>query len=436
MRVCIFGLGRIGLPISLVCADSGFQVIGIDINEELINSIRKGKIAFNEPGLEKLLKKHLNKNFIPKLPDEDISNDIKKAEYIMIAVGTGFARYPDKPNLSKLFSIIEQITNIGIKNKTIILRVTLPIGTSDEIIKTIEKKTSLKAGKDFFFAFVPERIMEGKAVEEEKKLPKIIGAYSSEDFKKVNSFFKKIGGETVKVSNPKTAEFIKLIDNSWRNNRFAFANELSFLADANNIDVIEAINSANKGYKRNQIPIPGPVSGYCLGKDPYLLELAFAEIAKQRGFNSVWYIGRRANDWLYEKIIEEIKGKKILIAGLTFKENIDDFRYSHSIEIIKKLLNKKNYSIYVTDPFLDKNTYTRLPKDLEQKVKKYDSIKKAIKDVDTIILAVRHNEYQNINWDLLLRETKKPIEMIDMWNMYPDLRYNKKVIYKGFGRKK
>jgi len=434
MRVCIFGLGRIGLPISLVCADSGFQVIGIDINKELINSIRKGKIAFNEPGLEKLLKKHLNKNFIPKLPNEGISNDIKKAEYIMIAVGTGFARYPDKPNLSRLFSIVEQITNIGIKNKTIILRVTLPIGTSDEVIKTIEKKTGLKAGKDFFFSFVPERTMEGKAVEEEKKLPKIIGAYTDKDFEKVSSFFKKIGGEIVRVSNPKTAEFIKLIDNSWRNNRFAFANELSFLADENNIDVIEAINSANKGYKRNQIPIPGPVSGYCLGKDPYLLELAFTEIAKQRGFNSVWYIGRQANDWLYEKIIEEIKGKKILIAGLTFKENIDDFRYSHSIEIIKKLLNKKKCSIYVTDPFLDKNTYTRLPKDLEQKVKKYDSIEKAIKDVDTIILAVRHKEFQNINWNKILKNIKKTVKLVDLWNMCPELKNNKKVEYKGFGR--
>lgn len=434
MRVIVFGLGRIGLPISLVCADSGFQVTGIDINKELINSIRKNKIPFNEPGLEKLLKKHLNKNFIPKLPEENIYKDIKKADYIMIAVGTGFARYPEKPNLSRLFSIVDQIINTGIKNKTIILRVTLPIGTSDEIIKTIENKTSLKAGKDFFFAFVPERIMEGKAVEEEKKLPKIIGAYSDKDFEKVSSFFKKIGGEIVRVSNPRTAELIKLIDNSWRNNRFAFANELAFLADANNIDVIEAINSANKGYKRNQIPTPGPVSGYCLGKDPYLLELAFAEIAKQRGFNSVWYIGRQANDWLYEKVIEEIKGKKILIAGLTFKENIDDFRYSHSIEIIKKLLTK-DYSIYVTDPFLDENTYTKLPEEIDSKVKKYDSIEKATKeDVDTIVLTVRHKEFQNINWDKILKNIKKTVKVVDLWNMYPELRNNKKVEYKGFGR--
>ena len=433
MRVCVFGLGRIGLPISLVCADSGFQVIGIDINKELINNIRKARVAFNEPGLEKLLRKHLNKNYIPKLPDEDISNDIKKAEYIMIAVGTGFARFPEKPNLSKLFSIIEQIINVGLKNKTIILRVTLPIGTSDEVIKTIEKKTGLKVGKDFFFSFVPERIMEGKAVEEEKKLPKIIGTYTDKDFEKVSSFFKKIGGEIIRVSNPKTAEFVKLIDNSWRNNRFAFANELSFLADLNNIDVIEAIDSANKGYKRNQIPIPGPVSGYCLGKDPYLLEIAFAEIAKQRGFNSVWYIGRRANDQLYEKITEEIKGKKILVAGLTFKENIDDFRYSHSIEIIKKLLSK-DCSVYVTDPFLDENTYTRLPKDLDSKVKKYDSIERVIKDVDTIILAVRHKEFQSINWNKILKNIKKTVKLVDLWNMYPELRNNKKVEYKGFGR--
>ena len=360
MKVVIFGLGRIGLPISLVCANSGIHVTGIDINETLISKLKNGKTAFNEPGMQKLLDKNLNKNFYPKTQTDDIKKDIQKAEYIMLAVGTGFAKYPEKPKLSVLYSIIGQLINAGIKNKTLILRVTLPVGTSEDIIKLIEKKTNLKEGKDFWFAFVPERIMEGKAIEEESKLPKIIGANSQQAFEKVKNFFKKIGGDIIKVENTRTAEFIKLTDNSWRNTQFAFANELAYLAEDNNINVIEAINCANKGYKRNQIPRPGPVSGYCLGKDPYLLEIAFEKTAKKRGFNSTWYYGRKANDWLVDKTIKEIEGKNILIAGLSFKENIDDYRYSHAIEIVNKLI-QKNYNVIVCDPYPVSYTHLTLP---------------------------------------------------------------------------
>jgi len=436
MNICIFGLGRIGLPIALVCADSGHRVVGIDVNEELISSLKKGEPAFNEPGMKELLTKHLNKNFFPKHQEQDdVVSDLKKTKYIMIAVGTGFAKYPEKPKISTLYSIIGQIIGTGLQGKTIILRVTLPIGTSDEIKNLIEKKTGLKEGEDFWFGFVPERIMEGKAVKEEHKLPKIVGCYNDEGFSKVSGFFKKIGGDIIRVSNPRTAEYIKLIDNSWRNTRFAFANELAFLAESNNVDVMEAIESANAGYKRNEIPLPGPVSGYCLGKDPYLLELAFEEITEKRGFNSMWYYGRLANDWLNEKIIEEIEGKNILIAGLSFKENIDDYRHSHGIDITRKLL-KKGCNVTVCDPRLNLNYYTNLPNDLKDKVKSYTSIEEALtKDIDTIIFAVRHKEYQELNLMKLLKNKKiTDVKIIDLWNIFRDEKINKDTIHiKHFG---
>ncbi|MEF8848303.1 MAG: nucleotide sugar dehydrogenase [Candidatus Thermoplasmatota archaeon] len=412
MKAVVFGLGRIGLPISLVCADSGINVTGIDVNKKLVSELKKGKTAFNEPGMQNLLKKNLGKTFHPKTQDEDVTDDIRQAEYIILAVGTGFAKYPEEPKLTVLYSIIGQLVNAGIKDKTIILRVTLPIGTSEDIVELIENKAGLSEGKDFFFAFVPERIMEGKAIEEERSLPKIVGACSDQGFEKVQSFFDKIGGEIVRVSNPRTAEFIKLTDNSWRNTQFAFANELAFLAEENNIDVAEAIKCANQGYKRNQIPRPGPVSGYCLGKDPYLLENAFENIAEKRGFNSIWYYGRRANDWLNQKVVEEVKGEKILLAGLSFKENIDDFRYSHSIEIIKDLI-KNNYEVYVHDPYLDKNEYTKLPVGIDKKVVKVEDIENSVKKVDTIIIATRHKEYEMLD----SKSWRSDLKIIDLWNI-------------------
>lgn len=418
MNAVVFGLGRIGLPIALVCAHKGYKIIGVDTNKKLVDKLRKNEIPFFEKDLKELLSKNLNNNFIPKHGEDEIIDDVKQAKYIMIAVGTGFAKYPKSPNLFTLHSIIGQLISIGIKGKTLILRVTLPIGTSDEIISVIEKKTGMKEGRDFWFGFVPERIMEGKAIEEEQNLPKIIGCYNDKGYEKVSSFFKKIGGENIRVSNPKTAEFIKLIDNSWRNTRFAFANELAFLGEKHGIDVLKTISSANKGYERNEIPSPGPVSGYCLGKDPYLLELAFDEIAKKRGFNSVWYYGRLANDWFVKKIIEEIEGNKILVAGLSFKENIDDYRYSHSIEIVRRLINK-GLKVTVCDPYLDNNYYTTLPDDIRDKVDSYKSIIDALSGkMDTIIFSTKNSDFSSQRVKKIVNKLSVSVKIIDLWNIF------------------
>jgi len=428
MKISVFALGRTGLPLSLICADCGFDVIGIDINDELVNQLKNGKLPFYEPEMKELLDKYLNKRFIPT---SKVTEDVKKSEYFIIAIGTKFNRYPEKASLTNLYSVIDEIKNSGIKNKTIILRVTLPLGTTDKI-KEILEKDGFKEGKDFYLAFVPERLMEGKAIKEERNLPKIIGCYSDESFEKVKYFFEKIGGEIVRVSNPKTAESIKLIDNSWRNMRFAFANEIALLSEANGINAIEALNAANRGYERNNIPFPGPVSGYCLGKDPYLLETAFDKVIV-RGFNSVWFYARRANDWLSKKIVKEAKGKNVLVAGLSFKKDIDDYRNSHSIDIVDLLL-AEDFTVMVTDPYLDNGPYTRLPLYLDKAVKKV-KLKDGLKKVDTIIFTTAHEEYKNLDIKELLSNVKKGVKIVDLWNIFQGkLEDCKEVIYVGLGR--
>jgi len=428
MKVSVFALGRTGLPLSLVCADSGFEVIGIDINKELVNQIKNGKIPFYEKGMKKLLEKHLNKKF---KPTSEITKDVKNSEYFVIAIGTKFNRYPEKGSLTNLYKVVDSIIKIGVKGKTLIFRVTLPLGTTDKIKDRIEK-TGLKEGKDFFLAFVPERLMEGKAIEEEKHLPKVIGCYNDKSFEKVKKFFNKIGGEIVRVSNPKVAEAVKLVDNSWRSMRFAFANEVAYLSDVNEMNVIEVLSAANEGYKRNQIPLPGPVSGYCLGKDPYLLEMAFDKVIV-RGFNSTWFYGRRANDWLCKKIVQDVKGKTVLVAGLTFKQDIDDFRNSHSIDIIDLLL-AEGYNVIVADSYLDKTTYTRLPTHIDKNVKKAD-FTDAIKNADTIIFSTAHKQYRELKIKDLIKHVKKGVKIIDLWNIYQGkIEKIKGIEYLGLGR--
>ena len=428
MKVSVFALGRTGLPLSLVCADSGLEVIGIDINEELVQQITSGELPFYEPGMKELLDKHLNKNFIPT---SKIIEDVKNCEYFVIAIGTKFSKYPEKGSITNLFSVVDRIKKIGVKNKTIIFRVTLPIGTTDKIKERIEED-GLKEGEDFFLAFVPERLMEGKAIEEEKNLPKVVGCYNDKSFEKVKRFFEKVGGEVVRVSNPKTAEFIKLVDNSWRNMRFAFANEVASLSDVNGVNAIEVLKGANKGYERNGIPLPGPVSGYCLGKDPYLLEMAFEKVIV-RGFNSVWFYARRANDWLCKKIVKEVKGKNVLVAGLSFKQDIDDYRNGHSIDIIDLLL-AEGFSVIVSDPYLDTGTYTRLPSYIDNTVKKMD-FKDAVKNADTIIFATAHKEYRELDTKELAKNVKKDVKILDLWNIYEGkLEHCDDIDYMGLGR--
>jgi len=428
MNVCVFAMGRTGLPLSLVCADSGCKVIGIDINEELVKQIKNKESPFYEQGMQELLDKHVGKNFFPTT---NINDDVKKSDYFIIAIGTKFNRYPERGSLTNLYKVVDKIIEIGVKGKTLIFRVTLPIGTTDKIKERIEQD-GLKEGKDFHLAFVPERLMEGKAIREEKNLPKVIGCYNDICFQKVEKLFKKIGGEIVRVKNPKTAEFIKLVDNSWRNMRFAFANEIAFLSDANGVNAMDVLRAANTGYERNSIPYPGPVSGYCLGKDPYLLEMAFDKIIV-RGFNSVWFYGRRANDWLCKKIVKEVEGKNILVAGLTFKQDIDDFRNSHSMDIIDLLLDE-GFNVMVTDPYLDKHTYTRLSDNIEKHVEKVN-IEEGIKKSDTIIFSTAHKEYRTIKPEIITKNIKDNAKILDLWNIFEGkLDKDKKINYMGLGR--
>jgi UDP-N-acetyl-D-mannosaminuronic acid dehydrogenase len=428
MKISVFALGRTGLPLSLVCADSGFRVTGIDINEELVNQIKKGKLPFYEQGMKELLDKHLNKNFFPT---NKITKDLEDSEYFIIAIGTKFNRYPEKGSLTNLYKVVDRIKEIGFKGKTLIFRVTLPVGTTDKIKERFEKD-GLKEGKDFYLAYVPERLMEGKAIKEEKNLPKVIGCYNDECFEKVKKFFGKIGGEIVRVSNPRTAELVKLLDNSWRNTRFAFANEVAFLSETNSVNALEVIQAANKGYERNSIPSPGPVSGYCLGKDPYLLEMTFDKVIV-RGFNSLWFYARRANDWLCRKIVKDVKGKNVLLAGISFKRDIDDFRNSHSLDIIELLLDE-DFNVIISDPYLDKTPYTRLPGHLDKNVQKMN-FKEALKKADTIIISTAHKEYRDFNVKDLLKNVKKGVKIIDLWNIFEGkVEKNKDIEYVGLGR--
>ena len=446
----MIGLGRIGLPHALVSADSGNLVYGIDKNSWVIKTLIDKKTPFNEPAMKELLVKHLNTRFFVTADMNDI---ISKVDVIVICIGT---RAEKRSDTSDLFRLVSELSKYDIKDKLIILRPTLPIGTTDLVRKTIEKLTGLLEGKHYFLVHSPERLVEGNAIEEERKLPKIIGAYNDEGFLRAKMYFKTIGGPIVRVSEPRVSEFIKLVDNAWRQLTFAFANDVAILAEYLGLDALEIIKAANYKYPRNQIPLPSyGVSGYCLTKDPYFLEESFEEIAKQRKFHSLWYYGRLTNDYmithvrtlidnLVNKYKHNIKPIKVVVLGLSYKNDVDDFRLSHGIDIVRILLQDAQFKISVYDPYLDlkhENPYTSLATDLRDSVVIESELNNAFLNKDVAILTVPHREFRELNKSgkiiQLIKLMRKPPIIIDGWNVFTklyDCRNETGIIYWGVGR--
>jgi nucleotide sugar dehydrogenase len=447
-RVTVVGLGRIGLPFALLLANTGRFVYGVDVDSSLINKLNEGITPFIEPFLPELLKKCLGKTFCPTL---DLYKAISNSDFIIITFGADLLS-----NKSTNISLLDFFTKIAnyITRKTVILRTTVPIGTTRYIRDFLQKTTGLKESKDFFLSFVPERIVEGKALEEFRSLPIIIGAFSRKGFDKVKKFIKSIGNnKIIRADSPEMAEFIKLIDNSFRNLIFAFSNEVALLAEELKLDGFKIIKMANQDYPRNFLPLPSyGVSGYCLSKDPYIFEKVFSRISKKRGFHSLSFYGRMVNDYLcrhvynlinyyVEKYKRNVNKIRVLIAGLSYKEDIDDFRYSHGIELLKLLTYNTKFKVSVYDPYLDvkcENSYVRLPDDLQSKVRVHKKLTKAFRDLDVAVFTVKHKEFIKLKNVILklIAQMRKPAIIIDGWNIFPKL-YNSdsdEIVYAGAGR--
>jgi UDP-N-acetyl-D-mannosaminuronic acid dehydrogenase len=415
-EVLVIGLGRIGLPVALVTADSGLVVRGVDASEVSIASLKDRKAPFEEPGLSELIEKHAGKNFLPMTWDDATTADFANVRWIVVTIGVHVLPWPNPADLSILYSIISGLMQRdGLKGRTLILRTTLPVGTTCLIADHIEETTDLVIGKDFNLAFIPERLVEGMAISEERSLPKIIGPVNAEALTEAKELFSHIGGGLIEMSNSDSAEFVKLIDNAWRHTRFAFANDAAVAASANGVDIIEVINAANQDYDRNSVALPGPVSGYCLGKDPLIFEYAFQNVEPKRELPSVWLTALRSSQALVPWTASRVKGNRILVAGLSFKEDVDDFRMSFSEPLIEALLDA-GHEVSVCDPELGRNAYTQLWPNVANRVAVSGTdlavmINEA--EYDTIIMAVRHSIWNDSGADLVGKGL-----IIDLWNSY------------------
>jgi UDP-N-acetyl-D-mannosaminuronic acid dehydrogenase len=458
-NLLFIGLGRIGLPQALVFAKKGFTVYGYDNDPQVVRDLEQKQTPFFEPHMDEYLHDCLGDRLFPLSEWGHVQKILNQVDAIFFTLGTAA---PDSKSclqydafdLTAIQTVLEDLfanKSLLQKGVKLIFRTTLPLGSIDRMKEFIESKFALVEGDDFHLAFVPERLIEGQAIVEEETLPKIIGAFSERGYSQVKSIFEKVGGKIIRVENPTAAEFCKLADNSFRNTMFSFSNEIAMWASHVGVDVLEVIRAINKDYQRNAVPLPGFVSGYCLGKDPYIFEYGFSKVADNRNFNSIWYNGRRTNDYLLnftvDRIVRNLKkltgGQMedccVSILGMSFKEDVDDFRMSHSIMLAELLVEQGIRRLRVFDPNMDKNKYTRMPKSLEPYVEfKSNYLSQQVFDgAHAVLIAHRHNEIVEANKKSvlgpLLACSVKPVYIFDGWNVWREAVGLDTVTYEALG---
>ena len=342
------------------------------------------------------------------------SNTPRESDVFIISVPTPI-KEDKSADMKYVTSAVESILKYLKKGDIIILESTSPVGTTDEIIKPIIEESGFEVGSDILLGYCPERVIPGKIIYELKNNDRVIGGVNEKSAREIEKIYKTIIDGNIYLTDCKTAEMCKLMENIYRDVNIALANEFLLICDKLDINVWDAINYSNK-HPRVNIHIPSPgVGGHCLAIDPWFI------VDKESNYLSLIKSARNINDYmptytyeLIEKILGQNTNKQITILGIAYKSNIDDIRESPIIKLIDKLL-KNNYSIKVFDPFV-KDFY------LNKK-----DILSACNGSDILILGVNHDYFKHLPLDAIKKEMKGNI-ILDTRNCLDE----KEVIEAGF----
>jgi len=414
LRICIIGLGYVGLPLAVEFGKL-FKTIGFDINTKRINELKEFKDHTLEVE-EKELREAVHLEYT------DRTEDLKNIDVFIVTVPTPVDKF-NRPDLTPLIKASQTVGKCVQKGSVVIYESTVYPGcTEEDCIPIIEKESGLKFNVDFFAGYSPERINPGDKEHRVSTIKKVTSGSSPEIADFVDNLYKqivKVG--THKAPSIKVAEAAKVIENTQRDINIAFVNELAKLFDAMNIDTLSVLEAA--GTKWNFLPFrPGLVGGHCIGVDPYYLTHKAASL----GFHpEIMLAGRRINDgmgqFVAHKVIKlmikkdiSIFGAKVLILGITFKENCPDIRNTRVIDIVKELKDF-DCDVEIFDPWAS-------PEEVKEEydlatVAKLDESKK----YDAIILAVAHKQFKELNIKNLLKQKSVvydvkgilPIELVD-----------------------
>ncbi|OGG91080.1 hypothetical protein A3H16_03015 [Candidatus Kaiserbacteria bacterium RIFCSPLOWO2_12_FULL_53_8] len=417
-KLCVIGLGFVGLPLGTTFAELGFAVTGIDASPRVKESLKQGRAHFAESGLQELLDRVLGKSFHVADAVEKGAHDI----YI-IAVGTPIDDSTKEPMMEYVEGASRTIGKALKKGDLVIMRSTVPIGTTRKIVlPLLEEESGLTGGKDFDLVFAPERLVSGKALIELKELPQIIGGYKGEkDVVRASALFSTMTPFIVPVENLEAGEMGKLIDNTYRDLHFAYANQMARLAEKVGVDMTRLASDVNNGYKRNRIPTPSPgVGGICLKKDPYLLmysgkEYGFhpflTESAREMNAQMPLHVAERALV-LLSAAGKEPSSSTVFVLGFAFKGKpvTSDTRDSPTTTVVQAL-QKAGCKVIGYDPVVPSDHLASL------KVEPA-SIEEGFKRANAVIIMTNHPEFESLPIEKLIASMAKPAALLDGWHLF------------------
>ena len=432
LRVCVIGIGRIGLPTALSFAKSGLQTIGVDINENLVQNINSGKFPLkDEPGYNEIFDDVIkNKKFSATTNIEEV---VSNSDLILLSLPTPMDEN-NIPDYSALRNVATKLSEILSPNSLVIVESTIEPGfIEDEMVSIISKSGRLEIEKNFFIGVCPENANPGEILHDFTNLPRLVGGINHNITKIIKAIYKFVFSvELVEMPDCKTANAVKLTTNVFRDINIAFVNELSLMFDKLGIDTIKVLEAAKKKYNF-QVHYPGAgVGGPCLPINSYQL----LNTGKRTGSKlSIIESGRKINENMPERVIEltsdafkeckkSIGNSEILILGVSYKPDVKDIQLSPAEHIIRKLQDL-GANIHIYDPYFSSSQVFGITSE--------DNIEDIISKVDAAIIVTGHDEFKKLQIHTFTK-MQHPILIDTRGIIDPSIAKQEKLIFRGLGR--
>ncbi len=379
--VNVIGLGYIGLPTALMLASHGVKVVGTDYNAELVSTLNSGKTTFKEDGLDELYSDAVKKGI-------EFSTEYQKTDMYIVSVPTPYDKFSKKVDSTYVVNAVNTVLDHCDKGAIIIIESTISPGTIDKQIKPVIIKHNLSLGKDIHLVHAPERIIPGNMIYELVNNNRTIGADDKAIGEKVKELYSSFCKGNIVVTDIRTAEMTKVVENTFRAVNIAFANELAKICRYDDLDVYEIIKICNM-HPRVNILQPGPgVGGHCISVDPWFLVGDYPGLAK------VIDESMKTNDGMPEFVLNRIHEiassnnipiERIGLYGLTYKEDVDDCRESPTLQLLENQKKHLGTSLKVYDPFITEDIVPN----------QYHDYNEFLEDIDFIVIMIKHQQIKN-----------------------------------------
>ncbi len=378
----VIGLGYIGLPTALMFAKSGVEVIGTDYSKHLVDSLSKGKLTFEEEGLENLFNDAVFKGI-------KFTTEYQNTDIYIIAVPTPYIYSNKKLDPKYVLSAVNTVLDVCNKGAIIIIESTISPGSIDKYVRPEIEKKGYVLGEDIHLVHAPERIIPGNMIHELEHNSRTIGADDPKIGEKVKGLYSSFCKSEIVVTDIRSAEMSKVVENTFRDVNIAFANELAKICREDNMDVYEIIRIANK-HPRVNILQPGPgVGGHCISVDPWFLVGDYPDLtnliltARKINDSMPTHVLGRIRDIMREHNIKDIS--KVGIYGLTYKENVDDIRESPTLQLLERMDEHLAFGVKVYDPFVK----TRI---VDHQFMNFEDF---LNEIEILVIITAHDQIKN-----------------------------------------